>query len=77
VQQGDTIKQASQPGNTRRSTLQDIATETGVSVSTVSAVLAGEFWPPRELTGRDAQQDEFAELFHGGAEASIAWEERS
>ena len=43
----------------------------------VSAVLAAEFWPPRELTGRDAQQDEFAELFHGGAEASIAWEERS
>jgi ATP-dependent helicase/nuclease subunit B len=43
----------------------------------VAAVRAGEFWPPRELKGRDAEQDEFAELFHGGAEASIAWEERS
>jgi ATP-dependent helicase/nuclease subunit B len=43
----------------------------------VAAVLAGEFWPPRKLTGRDAEQDEFAELFHGGAEASIAWEERT
>jgi ATP-dependent helicase/nuclease subunit B len=43
----------------------------------VAAVLAGEFWPPRKLTGRDAEQDEYAELFHGDAEASIAWEERS
>ncbi|WP_309714674.1 LacI family DNA-binding transcriptional regulator [Armatimonas sp.] len=30
------------PGSGRRSTLRDIATETGVSVSTVSAVLAGK-----------------------------------
>ena len=36
------MKRAVQQGSTRRSTLQDIATETGVSVSTVSAVLAGK-----------------------------------
>ena len=36
-----------------------------------SAVAAGEFWPPTELAGKDAGWDEFAELFHQGAEASI------
>lgn len=39
-----------------------------------AAVVAGEFWPPRELTGREAELDDFAELFHHGAAASIAWE---
>jgi ATP-dependent helicase/nuclease subunit B len=41
----------------------------------VAAVRAGEFWPPRELTGREAELDDFAALFHGGAAASLAWEE--
>jgi ATP-dependent helicase/nuclease subunit B len=41
----------------------------------VTAVLSGEFWPPRELAGRDAERDEFAALFHHGAAASVAWEE--
>lgn len=36
------MNRALQQGSARRSTLQDIATETGVSVSTVSAVLAGK-----------------------------------
>lgn len=42
----------------------------------VAAIEAGEFWPPRELSGRDAELDEFAALFHGGAAASVTWEER-
>jgi ATP-dependent helicase/nuclease subunit B len=41
----------------------------------IAAIEAGEFWPPRELSGRDAELDEFAALFHGGAAASIAREE--
>jgi ATP-dependent helicase/nuclease subunit B len=41
----------------------------------VAAIKAGEFWPPRELTGREAELDEFAALFHGGAAASLTWEE--
>ena len=40
-----------------------------------AAVVAGEFWPPRELAGRDAAADDFAELFHDGAAASIIWED--
>jgi ATP-dependent helicase/nuclease subunit B len=40
-----------------------------------AAICAGEFWPPRELTGREAERDEFAALFHQGAAASVAWEE--
>ena len=43
----------------------------------VAAVVAGEFWPPRERVGRDVDHDEFAELFHRGAAASIAWEEET
>ena len=43
----------------------------------IAAVAAGEFWPPRELTGREAEWDEFAELFHGRADASIAREARA
>lgn len=43
----------------------------------IAAVVAGEFWPPRELSGREAEWDEFAELFHGRADASIAWEARA
>ncbi|MCX6953739.1 MAG: PD-(D/E)XK nuclease family protein [Verrucomicrobia bacterium] len=40
-----------------------------------AAVIAEEFWPPKELTGREAERDDFAELFHHGAAASIAWGE--
>ena len=40
-----------------------------------AAIRAGTFWPPRELTGREAEFDDFAVLFHEGAAASIAWEE--
>ncbi len=35
------------------------------------AVAAGIFWPPVELTGRAAEWDDFAELFHDGAAASV------
>ena len=40
-----------------------------------AAVRAGEFWPPQEKSGRAAEWDEYAELFHQGAAASVAWEE--
>jgi len=43
--------------------------------SVIAAIEAGEFWPPRELTGREAELDPFAVLFHGGAAASLTWEE--
>jgi len=39
-----------------------------------TAVVAGEFWPPREISGREADWDEFAELFHQGVAASVARE---
>ncbi len=39
-----------------------------------TAVVTGEFWPPRELTGREAEWDEFAELFHHGVAASVGRE---
>lgn len=39
----------------------------------VAAVAAGNFWPPAELTGRAAEWDDFATLFHEGAAASVAW----
>lgn len=39
------------------------------------AIRTGVFWPPRELTGREAGLDPFASLFHQGAAESIAWEE--
>lgn len=41
----------------------------------LAAIQAGEFWPPRELSGREAEHDEFAALFHGGAAASLTWAE--
>lgn len=40
-----------------------------------AAVTAGEFWPPTELSGREAEWDDYAELFHHGAAESIAWTE--
>jgi ATP-dependent helicase/nuclease subunit B len=39
------------------------------------AIRAGEFWPPRELAGRDAERDDFAALFHHGAAASVVRED--
>lgn len=42
-----------------------------------AAVVAGEFWPPAELAGRDAELDEFAELFHQGAAVSVAREAKA
>lgn len=42
-----------------------------------AAIQAGEFWPPRELTGRQQEMDDFVVLFHHGAAASVAWEEIS
>jgi ATP-dependent helicase/nuclease subunit B len=42
----------------------------------IAAVVAGEFWPPRELSRRDSERDEFAEFFHHGAATSIAWEDK-
>lgn len=38
-----------------------------------AAIASREFWPPRELTGREAEYDDFATLFHRGAAASVAW----
>lgn len=36
-----------------------------------AAVAAGTFWPPAEPTGREAEWDEFATLFHEGTAASL------
>ncbi len=41
------------------------------------AIRAGEFWPPREFSGREAEMDEFGALFQHGAEASVAWKEEA
>ncbi|MFZ9682213.1 MAG: PD-(D/E)XK nuclease family protein [Cephaloticoccus sp.] len=38
-----------------------------------AAIARREFWPPRELSGREAEYDDFATLFHRGAAASVAW----
>ncbi|MEI6860918.1 MAG: PD-(D/E)XK nuclease family protein [Verrucomicrobiota bacterium] len=38
---------------------------------TAAAIAAGDFWPPAEWTGRDAERDAFAELFHREAAASV------
>ncbi len=40
-----------------------------------AAIHAGEFWPPRELAGRERELDDFAALFHQGAAESVAWED--
>ncbi len=47
----------------------------GCAQGVVTAIRRGEFWPPLELGGREAEQDEFAALFHGGAAASLRWAE--
>lgn len=36
-----------------------------------AAIRAGEFWPPKEIAGRD---DAYAPLFHRGTAASVQWE---
>lgn len=41
------------------------------------AIANREFWPPRELSGRDAEYDDFAPLFQRGAAASIEWTGRA
>lgn len=38
-----------------------------------AAIRAGNFWPPRELQGREAERDDFATLFHGSVTESVAW----
>lgn len=45
------------------------------ALGVAGAIRGGEFWPPREIEGRDAARDEFAALFHQGTAASVAWEE--
>jgi ATP-dependent helicase/nuclease subunit B len=49
--------------------LQRAATRCADGVA--AAVSAGTFWPPVELPAREAAWDDFAELFHHGAEASV------
>ena len=39
-----------------------------------ASIRAGKFWPPRELTGREGESDDFAALFHQGTVESVAWE---
>ncbi len=36
-----------------------------------SAIMKNEFWPPREMKGRELEWDDFAPLFHNGAEESV------
>ncbi|MCC6414320.1 MAG: PD-(D/E)XK nuclease family protein [Opitutaceae bacterium] len=45
----------------------------GCVAGVVNAIARREFWPPRELTGREAEYDDFAPLFQRGAAASVAW----
>jgi ATP-dependent helicase/nuclease subunit B len=53
--------------------LQEAAWSCAEGIS--AAIRAGIFWPPRELHGREAEQDDFAALFQRGAGASVAWKE--
>lgn len=52
-------------------TLAESAWEAANGVA--AAIRAGDFWPPNENIREE--QDEFAALFHHGAEASVAWKE--
>jgi ATP-dependent helicase/nuclease subunit B len=52
--------------------LQDSAR--GAAGAVCAAIAAGEFWPPTELKGREAERDDFAALFHRGAAESAVWE---
>ncbi|HVU26073.1 MAG TPA: PD-(D/E)XK nuclease family protein [Opitutus sp.] len=44
------------------------------ALGVAAAIRAGEFWPPAEWKGREAERDDFAALFHRGAAASVEWE---
>jgi ATP-dependent helicase/nuclease subunit B len=46
----------------------------GAAEAVCAAIAAGEFWPPAELKGREAERDDFAPLFQRGAADSVAWE---
>jgi ATP-dependent helicase/nuclease subunit B len=39
------------------------------------AMVAREFWPPRELSGRETEWDDFSTLFHHGAAESVEFAE--
>lgn len=43
----------------------------GAAEAVCTAIRAGEFWPPAELPGHDAERDEFAALFQRGAVESV------
>jgi len=45
----------------------------GAAEAVCVAIAAGEFWPPAELKGREAERDDFAALFHRGAAESVEW----
>lgn len=67
-------------GETRVSIWPNYSRETQAAaercaLGVVTAVAAEEFWPPQEKSGRAAESDDFADLFHHGAAASIDWEE--
>ena len=69
-------------GDTAITLWDDLATEwqPGAEVcaaGTAAAIAAGEFWPPVERRGREAESDPFGDLFHRGAAASIDWEDTS
>ncbi|HWA86010.1 MAG TPA: PD-(D/E)XK nuclease family protein [Opitutus sp.] len=44
------------------------------ALGVTAAIRAGEFWPPAEWTGREAERDDFAALFLRGAAESVEWE---
>jgi ATP-dependent helicase/nuclease subunit B len=43
------------------------------ALGVAAAIRAGEFWPPAEWTGREAERDDFAALFLRGAAESVEW----
>ncbi len=49
------------------------ASALGAAEAVCAAIVAGEFWPPAELKGREAERDDFAALFHRGAAESVEW----
>jgi ATP-dependent helicase/nuclease subunit B len=54
-------------------TLELQASALGAAAAVCTAIRAGAFWPPAELSGREAEWDEFAALFHRGAAESVDW----
>jgi ATP-dependent helicase/nuclease subunit B len=49
------------------------ASARGAAEAVCAAIAAGEFWPPAEWKGREAERDDFAPLFHRGAAESVEW----